>query len=84
MSFTMNIKSSCRRIIKFYSVLIHGYSTCRIGHMKNFTKFTGKQLQWACSFTKTGLHNVCCPVNFVKFLIFDKSAVYYQYDSLFP
>ena len=52
--------------------------------MKNFTKFTGKQLQWACSFTKTGLHNVCCPVNFVKFLIFDKSAVYYQYDSLFP
>ena len=38
--FTMDIESSCRRIIKFQSVPVQRCSIYRIGYMKNFIKRT--------------------------------------------
>ena len=75
------------KVISKYFHSVSQYWTCKssrpdvfhkIGVLKNFTKFTGKDL-WqnlffnkvaddACNFIKTRLWHRCFPVNFVEFL----------------
>ena len=43
---------------------------CKKGVLKNFAKFTGKQLCQSLFFNKVaGLRHCCFPVNFAKFLV---------------